>query len=567
MTELEVLKVLSREIIRQKNDGEVTFQGVMDQAAPKLGTWASDPSFVDFFNFILNLGADGGPHIKGLINFVETRVNSSKRALRLGAFAQVGELNTALPRVKVALIMRAYRLPPKKAIVGAPGWCPEPETTWKKASLEPQLRLMEDILHKHNVTLRKNIVDLLGGCESDGTSPKNAIAVEELMMNVSIQCACTMSIVSKMTQPTAAKTREALMLGCKAAYKASLGDESVTKLMQFAKALPGTEWFDFATLPEDTKAAVAAQDKDKEGAAESKPRVITFNPETGAPENEQATVEKETKKGEWMPLPMCEWLTGPTTRTMGKKESYMGAVVQALREKHMGACECADTHMETDTADSLLVAIMQHTTSNQLKVITRAAVAARKLELWPCVPKANKVYETSVHPDKVLVQVWQKNAEEQDKSSFYLNPEATFPEGYTAFDVQRSEPTQRAWKWTGKETMHPYWCVTKLTDDDLVKRNVGAKEETPKLRFNLTTSRRKINMVKCGRVFTISIPVMTNAVDLEEGEALVMEVQKKAKKEKAPEDWRTQQRKRQKKEEQGKIEHKAAFDSAGKQPI
>ena len=115
--------------------------------------------------------------------------------------------------------------------------------------------------------------------------------------------------------------------------------------------------------------------------------------------------------------------------------------------------------------------------------------------------------------------------------------------------------------------MHPYWCVTRLTDEDLVKRNVGAKEETPKLRFNLTTSRREINMVKCGRVVAISIPVMTNAVDLEEGEALVMEVQKKAKKEKAPEDWRTIHRKRQKKEEQGKIEHKAAFDSAGKQSI
>ena len=270
MTELEVLKVLSREIWHLKENGEVTYKSVMDAVGTKLGPWTSDPSFLDFFNFVLNLGADGGPHIRGLINFVEERVNSSKRALRLGAFAQVGGLKTEFPRVKVALIMRAYRLPPKRAMVGAPGWCPEPETTWKKPTVEPQLRLMEGVLHNHYVTLRSQIVDLLGGVLEGTTTPKNAGAVEGLLQNICIQSACHMFPVTKEYEQPAKKGREALLQGCQAAYKAALPEDGVTELMGLVKALPGYDWFDFATLPESTNAATAAQAKGGRGRIETR---------------------------------------------------------------------------------------------------------------------------------------------------------------------------------------------------------------------------------------------------------------------------------------------------------
>ena len=162
--------------------------------------------------------------------------------------------------------------------------------------------------------------------------------------------------------------------------------------------------------------------------------------------------------------------------------------------------------------------------------------------------------------------MWGKDAEEQNKSSFYLNPEFALPEGRAASDVERSGPLQRAWTWTGKETMHPYWCVTKLTDEDLAKRN-AARKEGPRLRFNVSATRKEINMVKCHRVFTISIPVLTNAEELEKGEELIMQVQPRKKKEAAPQDWRGQERKRQKRGEPSKSEHKADFDNTGKMSI
>ena len=558
MTELEVLKVLSREIWDLKEHGEITYQSVMAAVGTKLGPWVSDPDFLDFFNFILNLGADGGPHIRGLINFVEERVNSSKRALRLGAFAQVGALRTEFPRVKVALIMRAYRLPPKRAMVGAPGWCPEPEATWKKPLMEPQLRLMEGVLHTHYVTLRSQIVDLLGGFLEGKTTPKNAAAVEALLANISIQTACAMYLVTKEKEQTAKKGREALLQGCQAAYTATLPEDGVTKLMELVKALPGYDWFDFATLPDGTNAAEAAQAKGD--AATAKPTVITFNAATGVPENEQATEAKEEKKGEWLPLPLCEWLTRPPAKTMGKKEAYMGAVVQVLWQKHLDICGVADTCKDEDFP----LGIMQHTTKNHIKVISTAAVAARKLELWPCVPKTCKVYSDSVHPDKVHVLVWEKDAEELNKSSFYLNPEFALPEGRTASDVERSDPLQRAWTWTGKETMHPFWCVTKMTDEALSLRNL--QKDGRLLRFNLTTKRKEVNMVKCQRVLTVSIPVITNTEDIDEGEELVMQVQPREKKRPAGKDWRAGQKKKMA-AEKPPSEPKANFDSTGTQAI
>ena len=558
MSEVQVLKALSREIDLVKQDGEVTFEAVMNTKVAELGAWTSDPSFVDFFNFILNLGADGGPHIRVLINFVESKVNSSRRALRLSAFAQVGEIKTAFPRVKVALIMRAYRLPPKRAMVGAPGWCPEPEVSFKKPQMEPQLRLMEDLLHQHYVPLRSGIVDLLGGWEDDDKkTPKDAPAVDEFLTNVSIQCAGHMSVVSKMTTPTEAKTREALLLGCKAAYTATLEEAAVTTLMNLVKKQHA--WFDFATLPpESTNAKAAKAAQAKEGEPESKPRVITFNAETGVPENEQATLEKEEKQGQWLPLPLCEWMSLDIVRGMSKKEAYMGAVVQVLREKHVDMCAMGDMYEEAN----LPLSIQQHTVSNHVRVISRAAVAVRKLEVWPCVPRAAKVAAESSHPDKVLVQVWDRATEDKEKTCFYLIPEFTAPAGRTAADVQASEPLQRAWTWTGKETMHPFWCVTKLTDEQLAVRNLQKGVRTGK--FNVTTVRKEVNMVKCKRVLAVSIPVFTNTDDLEEGEELIMQVQPKEKKRDAPKDWRAIAKKRIK---APPSEPKAHFDSAGTQAI
>ena len=188
MSEVEALKVLSSTINEiQATDHKADYQSVMEAAAPRLGHYAADPSFVDFFNFVLNLGADGAPHIKELITFAERFVNSAQRSLSLPAFALVGGLRTEFPRTKVALIMRAYKMGAKKAGPGGAVWCKEPEAAWKKQSMEPHLRLMEDVLHGHHVTLKAKVAEVL---------KEKSNAVDLFLINLNIQCASHMANVA-----------------------------------------------------------------------------------------------------------------------------------------------------------------------------------------------------------------------------------------------------------------------------------------------------------------------------------------------------------------------------------
>eukprot|EP00959_Pyramimonas_sp_CCMP1952_P273015 5706916-Pyramimonas_sp.AAC.1 len=90
----------------------------------------------------------------------------------------------------------------------------------------------------------------------------------------------------------------------------------------------------------------------------------------------------------------------------------MGAVLHVLREKHLALCSC----VEQGTESNLPVALGRRATTNKVKVRTKAAVAAGKLALWPCVPKRNKVWDASSHADKVHVEVWAKSPEELAKT-------------------------------------------------------------------------------------------------------------------------------------------------------
>ena len=141
--------------------------------------------------------------------------------------------------------------------------------------------------------------------------------------------------------------------------------------MKAFSVLQDCGWFDFESLP---PAEAQAKPAAATAAVAAKPKVISFNADTGKPENSQDTVEKKTQQGEWTPLPREEWLGQAITQDTGKKEAYIGAVLLVLRDKHQ---------RETGRG----VSLCQHTTSNKVRVVTKDAAAAGHIELWPCVPK------------------------------------------------------------------------------------------------------------------------------------------------------------------------------------
>ena len=105
--------------------------------------------------------------------------------------------------------------------------------------------------------------------------------------------------------------------------------------------------------------------------------------------------------------------------------------------------------------------------------------------------------------------------------------------------------TDDAWAWglPGDETMHPFWAVRRITQKQLT-REVALEQK--QLRFNCRMEVQNVSCVSIGVVRSQSlnttrmyeIPFLTNAVDLDEGEELIMEVSEKKKENRGKRTWK-----------------------------
>ena len=84
-----------------------------------------------------------------------------------------------------------------------------------------------------------------------------------------------------------------------------------------------------------------------------------------------------------------------------------------------------------------------------------------------------------------------------------------------------------AWEFKGDETMHPFWAVEFLTEEERRKAQKGA--------FNLKYEDKQFSAVTVGTsggdsiaiTLGVVVPIMTNAVDVKKGEELFLESTRK----------------------------------------
>ena len=82
----------------------------------------------------------------------------------------------------------------------------------------------------------------------------------------------------------------------------------------------------------------------------------------------------------------------------------------------------------------------------------------------------------------------------------------------------------RAWEFKGDETLHLFWVVERLTEDERRKTQRGA--------FNLKYEDKEFSAVTVGAsvggsmsvTFIVVVPIMTNAVDVKKGDDLLLQV-------------------------------------------
>ena len=111
-TELSALATLKGEIIRQMGKDlsqRVAFASVREKVMLELDTASDDPDLPEFFDFLINAGVGTNTYVEDFQEFASVFVDSSRRQLRLSAFAVANKVQQQAPLTKMAVMKRAYR--------------------------------------------------------------------------------------------------------------------------------------------------------------------------------------------------------------------------------------------------------------------------------------------------------------------------------------------------------------------------------------------------------------------------------------------------------------------------
>ena len=89
-----------------------------------------------------------------LLEFGAKFVDPKQRQLSLQAFAEVNRVPLQYPRVKIAMLMRAYRKPPNRT------WCPPPEPAWNQQHKTYAMAKLEAVLHYFQSTCKPAVAGM-----------------------------------------------------------------------------------------------------------------------------------------------------------------------------------------------------------------------------------------------------------------------------------------------------------------------------------------------------------------------------------------------------------------------
>ena len=534
-TTLTAVAVLKGEIILQmsKDVGQrVAFQTVRDRVRSQLHTAADDPDLPEVFDFLISVGVGQNSYVDHLLEWTSCYVDSTKRQLRFAAFEIVNKMCEQAVWSKIAVVKRAYR---KKPVMG---YCPSPEPAWAKFAWA-HVQMLEDVLRFFHVAC-KAIMDEM--------KPQSRI---QLLANVDIAAAETFwaAKTAKMTYGQQ-KIGEQLLERTKRYLEPLKLDEDPGKL----KSLPGRpEWIIFTKDPEPAHAGATAVEPNSAptvSTSNSAPTVIKFDEITGQQLNQQldfsSTAASQTSKKDTIPekLPWREWRSGVGS-SMGEAEAEQANAVAVLHALH------GNFNVDLEPIEVWATAACPNYVT-----ATRKA-KPRDIMLPPCITKQSRVHPKSEHPFAVevtcrLIQPAGSTTPVEDattvrKTTYFLNPEWRGPlhyergrRGHPTAEAAVADEEQFVWGPRGHETMHPFWAVRRMTQKQLAREVALAAEGkyhgTMRPRFNCGTEAITLSCVTVGvvrsetvnttRVF--DVPFLTNTVDLEEGEELILEVREKS---------------------------------------
>ena len=285
---------------------------------------------------------------------------------------------------------------------------------------------------------------------------------------------------------------------------------------------PEQAWLDFDEMRKRNTDNTAVADKEPPKLL---PKVIMYDQETGVPINAQDVRAATGQEAKIATVPWAEWLRGRIAHALCEKTTHTAAIQLVLNALHTrGRIDQAPIDISIDL--------------NSKRKVVKASEDLPKgtVALPPCVPHTSRVYDKSTHPHRVPIVVIEKSAVadgrpdtrqrekgafEPRRSVYYVHPEFKMPEESKEQLEDAVAPSARAWEFKGDETMHPFWAVEFLTEEERRKAQKGA--------FNLKLEDKTFSAVTVGTsggdpsavTLGVVVPIMTNAVDVKNGGGVV----------------------------------------------
>ena len=526
----------------------IVYEQIVAKLRNELRQYVDEPEFVDLFEFVVQLGASKAPFIPHLLAFGSKFVDSKVRQLRLQAFAEANKLPHDCPWVKIALILRSLRKTPQRT------WCPPPEATWVKMPRARLERLQGIFLFFHYTCQR---------------ALQNMDAPQRLALLCNVDCVCAEAALQACFGKSANNSDydKAIL---KAAYPFYKEVQNHCKSWVLSEPTPTEAWIEFTAVAAEL-ASEATQAEETEGALKVLPKVIEYDEASGKPVTSQDTrTHGETRIEDVAILPWKEWQASAVAQALDETTGDIAAIQLALRSIH-----------HKGNVGTLPVTVKWESQSKRRWVEVTADGNVEDIVMMPCCPQSGKIHKTSTHPERVpiIVSETSMGGGEGDKdaavaavreTTYYIHPEYKMPMDETPQASSSSAGGSRAWRWSGEETMYPFWAVERLTTDDMKKKMI----QEPGSKFNCQLKDYNYHAVTVGAymgssvayTLNVKIPGLVNSLPVKAGDCLYWESQPKASNKRKDIGWKADAFKPDKKASSSttaKAKAKAKANSAG----
>ena len=514
---------LQNQQMTQKLAWSVAFEAVKDSVEIELQEYVNREAFVDLFEYVMNMGANNAPFIPKLVDFTSIWVNSETRRLPLTAFREANKIANEYPLTKIAIIQRAYMMTPNSQC-----FVPVPEASWGRVT-KPYLQKLEQILKYWDVELRTSIASMEATFDQYVTASAATNAAAAFIKFV----------------PIAADKKQGGNVELEM-LKATLEDyeKVINHLNDRQLPVPrpppdDADWINYA----DAKKHVKEEEEKAKKAAEMRPPVAKNEPllakciqygADGQPLDEQDAKVKTNNEASKVEIPWSPWLGSAAGRDMDIERALTSTIHVVLHSLH--------------TSDALVnapIRLLLNETTKKVTAFATRDIEVNELQLPPCVPGAgSKLYKDATRPNGIAIEIEESHLQmtpDRKRRMTMKTPEGATPSTtirtvthtYWVFPDTKLPSWEYLWDDTavaadrrcrralkpldGKEIMHPFWLVPRMTEKELRAHNEDATG-TPRAMFNL-----ELNKIQCGAVTTgclmakktniawsVNVPIITN---------------------------------------------------------